>query len=215
MSTFQNSPGKAPNNATCFRCGKVGHLASECWSKELVCRSCGKKGHTERACRGKQKAAKQKFSKMPGTTKNKKNVYTMQSKCKYTDDTDSSSEEVPLKILAVEGDSKGYWVTPVIEGDRHWCCCFYCVRCCVPQNPKTCLLEALQDSVENIYRGACDIKRGNGCGSGIKWSVSNAATVCGKRELPSFTWMRMMETIKLDWPTVRMVSRETRSSGKF
>lgn len=76
----------------------------------------GKKGHIERACRGKQKAAKQKFSKMPGT-KNKKNVYKMQSKCKYTDDTDSSSEEVPLKILAVEGDAKGYWVTPLIEGE--------------------------------------------------------------------------------------------------
>lgn len=41
MRTFQNSPGKASNNATCFRCGKVGHLASECCSKELVCRSCG------------------------------------------------------------------------------------------------------------------------------------------------------------------------------
>jgi len=28
----------------CFRCGRTGHLASTCWSKDMDCRNCGKKG---------------------------------------------------------------------------------------------------------------------------------------------------------------------------
>lgn len=65
MNKFTNECGKAPKNATCYRCGKVGHLASEWWGKELQCCRCGEKGHVECACRGKQNNAKQRFNKVP------------------------------------------------------------------------------------------------------------------------------------------------------
>ncbi len=55
----------------------------------------------------------------------------------------------------------------------------------------SCLLKAHQYSVENIHGGAGGYKRWNGCGGGIEWSVSNAASLCVKRGLPSLTWARM------------------------
>lgn len=40
---------KTATDRPCYRCGKTGHEAQECWCRD--CRHCGKKGHIERVCR--------------------------------------------------------------------------------------------------------------------------------------------------------------------
>lgn len=48
------SKNKAAASKPCYRCGKTGHVAQECWCKDLDCRNCGKTGHIERACTNKK-----------------------------------------------------------------------------------------------------------------------------------------------------------------
>lgn len=93
----------------CYRCGRTGHVADGCWSKDVECRKCGKRGHIERACKGKaDKQTKQGFKK-------KQSVHSLQPSHATEDDNRSSDEEA-VYVLSVKGGPDGYWLTPLLEG---------------------------------------------------------------------------------------------------
>ena len=64
----------------CYRCGQQGHLAAECWCKELDCHACGKKGHIEKACRSKKKGTRgiQKNTHKQKKASHNKTVHVME-----------------------------------------------------------------------------------------------------------------------------------------
>ncbi len=45
---------KQDGKKACYRFGKSGHQAQDCWYKDKDCRNCGRKGHIERACQNKK-----------------------------------------------------------------------------------------------------------------------------------------------------------------
>ena len=40
----------------CFRCGKIGHVVSECKHKEVICFNYGEEGHIGSQCHKQKKA---------------------------------------------------------------------------------------------------------------------------------------------------------------
>ena len=95
------SKDKATGGKPCYRCGKSGHQASECWCKDLDCRSCGKKGHIERACKNKKKQTTKSHSdtKERGSHR-KKHVHKMEDE-QAEQTSGESSEEEPVHVLSV------------------------------------------------------------------------------------------------------------------
>ena len=57
VGAVESQPKKS-GGKPCYRCGKLGHAASQCSFREAVCHNCGKKGHIARVCRGGKKPAK-------------------------------------------------------------------------------------------------------------------------------------------------------------
>jgi len=43
-------PNTFPTNITCYRCGKLGHISSNCPDKGMACFNCGQKGNIQRDC---------------------------------------------------------------------------------------------------------------------------------------------------------------------
>lgn len=99
----------------CYRCAQQGHLAAECWCKELECHACGKKGHIEKACRSKKKGTRgiQKNTHKQKKASHNKTVHVME---KETSDSESTDEELPVHILSVDGGTDRYCTTPLLEG---------------------------------------------------------------------------------------------------
>lgn len=98
---------KSNVQVSCFRCGKTGHFAAACWSKDKDCHNCGKKGHLGRACRNKQclDTSPTKEGDVPKVKQN----------------SDSSEEELPttvniIWIMKIVESSDSYWVKVKLEG---------------------------------------------------------------------------------------------------
>lgn len=88
----------------------MGHIAVECWSKDLDCRKCGKWGHAE--CKG---AIGKNTKQDPQTSKHafkKKDVHKVEQLCWRN----SSADDQGVHILSVAGGSQGYWVSSLVEG---------------------------------------------------------------------------------------------------
>ena len=113
------SKNKAAAGQPCYRCGKTGHQAPECWCKDLDCRSCGKKGHIERACKNKKTQTHKQHSerKKSGFHRNKKkHVNKMEHEQDEQSDCESDDEDT-VRVLSVKDDDDGYWVTPLLENE--------------------------------------------------------------------------------------------------
>lgn len=77
----------------CYWCDKTGHLAVECWSKDVNCRKYGKKGHIECACRTKRTDKQSKNSQRPRHSfKKRVAVHNMQQGHPTTEGSSSSDE---------------------------------------------------------------------------------------------------------------------------
>ena len=76
--------GNKKSSPTCFRCGKMGHIASSCKvSRLVVCHRCGKRGHLQKACKSPSKGPKSPGFKPKGA----------QGMKRVQDDVDTSEEE--------------------------------------------------------------------------------------------------------------------------
>lgn len=99
----------------CYRCGKTGHEAQECWCRELDCRHCGKTGHIERVCRNKNRAEKQHTEvKKSGFRRNKKK-YVNKLEHNQHGSSGNESDDETVCVLSIRDNDDGYWVTPLLE----------------------------------------------------------------------------------------------------
>lgn len=99
----------------CFRCGRTGHLASLCWSKEMDCRQCGKRGHVERACRNKKmEKTKKKDKRDYDKFKKKRQVHSVNYDKSSSSDEDMTVNTV--RIMSVDESSDCYWAKASLEG---------------------------------------------------------------------------------------------------
>lgn len=64
----------------CYRCDKAGHMASECWSKDVDCRRCDKKGHIKRVAERRRETSIRKEKQISNTDLNQRMLYTTSNK---------------------------------------------------------------------------------------------------------------------------------------
>ena len=72
---------------SCYRCNRPGHNTNLCKFKDAECHACGKRGHIAPACRSKQKSSKRSSSK-PSSAKK-----TVKAQQVYSGDTQSSDSD--------------------------------------------------------------------------------------------------------------------------
>ncbi|XP_062568299.1 uncharacterized protein K02A2.6-like [Saccostrea cucullata] len=70
------SEKSSQKDATCFRCGRKGHIARNCTiTKDKTCNKCGKKGHFAKVCKTKSDTPRTR----PGKDRSTKHVHLVQS----------------------------------------------------------------------------------------------------------------------------------------
>ncbi|KAJ8014442.1 hypothetical protein DPEC_G00040260 [Dallia pectoralis] len=185
----------------------MGHQAATCWCKEMDCRACGKKGHIERACRNKKSSEKlSKTVNQKDTSQKKKYVYAVEQES--TEVSDSSEEEVILKILTVAGGTPGYYVSPLLEGQP--------VRMEIDTGAAVSIVS------ESIYKktlkhltlkhGHIVLKTYTGESVAVRGIITVTVQLNGQTEklplyvvkgnYPSLLGRSWLENINLDWPSV-------------
>lgn len=98
----------------CFCCGQSGHLATDCWCKEMDCHNCGKKGHVERVCTNKKRKDKSSNTgSKKETLKHKKGRHVHTLKHGNNRASDSSEEELSTAVNTVRMKAhKGFGPDP-------------------------------------------------------------------------------------------------------
>ncbi|KAJ8015940.1 hypothetical protein DPEC_G00001920 [Dallia pectoralis] len=174
----------------------------------MDCRACGKKGHIERACRNKKSSEKlSKTVKQKDTSQKKKYVYAVEQES--TEVSDSSEEEVILKILTVAGGTQGYYVSPLLEGQP--------VRMEIDTGAAVSIVS------ESIYKktlkhltlkpGHIVLKTYTGESVAVRGITTVTVQLNGQTEklplyvvkgnYPSLLGRSWLEKINIDWPSVR------------
>ena len=98
--------------ATCYCCGKQGHLATDCWFRTAKCHLCLKVGHLARVCQSKQK---RKASSRPWKSKNTRSIDVHQ--LHEDDSSSSSSAEGQLHTICQLGNTcQNFIITVCING---------------------------------------------------------------------------------------------------
>ena len=89
---------------TCYRCGKAGHLPSECRFKDAHCHACGKKGHIASVCRAvPQKRSSSTQRQKPNHRKSTK-MNKIQGNQEFQESGSSDDEYVFHKIRSRSND---------------------------------------------------------------------------------------------------------------
>lgn len=77
----------------CYRCGKVGHMMSECEHKEMVCFNCGEEGHIGSKCtKPKKDPKKGKVFALAGTAVEDNLIQVSCRSCRAFEDCAGSAE---------------------------------------------------------------------------------------------------------------------------
>lgn len=112
VETELNKLSQGQKQRKCYRCGKDGHEAQECYFKDQYCRNCGKKGHIKRVCRSKATGSTSAV-KTNTTQKRVKDLHNVQ----HESESDSDDTLASLELHKVEKASSNIiWVTPEVDG---------------------------------------------------------------------------------------------------
>lgn len=212
---FTQSTKKAISGQPCYRCGKPGHQAPECWCKDLDCRNCGKKGHIERVCRNK----KFQTNKQYGERKNKKHVNKIAHE--QDEDSDCESDKNAVHVLSVtDNDDDGYWVTLQLENKP--------VRMQIDTGTRVSLVSEVvyKEKLQHLTLRATKLKLKTYTGQSVRVLGAVNVTVTHNNQektlplhivsgnLPALLGRRWLRTLKLNWQEVFMITDEKTTALK-
>lgn len=191
----------------CYRCDRTGHLADECWSKDVDCRKCGNKCKSKRmnkTPRQDTKRIKAQISKEP--------VFNVQSSS-TTAEPNSSSDEAEAGVLSVKGGSGGYWETPLLEGRP------VCMETDTGAAVSLVSHAVYKETLQHLSLRATSLKLKTYTGESVptKGVINVTVHVNGQTaklplylkvegNLTSLMGHSWLEELRLDWPTIHMLS---------
>ena len=217
------SSDRANVQGPCYRCGRMGHLATTCRCKDMDCRHCGKRGHIERACQSKRNAGKmtknenndKMFENRQDYRKEKKKrpVHTVRQDERSSESDEESEVSVhTLKINNVDADDEGYWVRPLLEGHP--------VKMQIDTGSKASILseKVYKRHLRHLALRPSNTKFRTYLGEPVPMAGMIDVTVQSDRQVrtlplyvakgncPSILGRVWLENLKLNWQTVKMLS---------